>query len=159
MNDEEMFFAVVILVAAYWYFGVRGKGGSKQLRGNRAKGNGSTRPGIASGGSKAPTRFQNGNPQTNAHQGTGYRAAPIAQVGSINGQGTASNPGTRSGQASTRSSTSRGIVSSFISPSWPTRRVTSTGTTPISSGNVQIPSYTAVPLSIQGPGGGGSWLH
>jgi hypothetical protein len=154
MKDREIVLTVFVLIAAYWWFVVRGKG-TKALKGNRSMGSGT----VAGGASKQPTRFQNSNPKTNAHQGRNYRPAPIAKVGANVGVPPASAAGAPQIVPTRRSSTATGLVSSFVSPSWPTQRVTSTGTRRISSGQVQVPGYAAVPLTTQGPGGGGSWLH
>lgn len=155
MRDREMVLAVVVIVAAYYWFVVKGKG--KGLKGSRQQGSGTT----AGGGSKAPTNHHNTNPLTNAQQGrgTGFRPAPIARVGAPGGKPQQSAAGAPQSGPMRRSSTGQGAVTSFISPAWPTQRVTSTGSRRISSGAVQVPGYAAVPLTTQGVGGGGSWLH
>jgi hypothetical protein len=91
--------------------------------------------------------------------GTGLVMAPIASVGSLNAANNVRRaPGTR--PASYRLSSSwKGFGTAGITPTWPTNQVTPTQQINISSGAVQVPSYTAVPLVIRGPGGGGSVLN
>lgn len=153
MTDEEMVWTVVILAAGYYWFVVRSKH-PKQLMGNRSTGKSGT---ISGGASKQPATRHNTNRFTNAQQGSGYVAAPIASIGSGGQPVRANIGGVR--RMGTRSSTTSGVASSFVSPSWPTRRVTSTGSQVIGTGQVSVPSYAAIPLTPQGPGGGGSWLH
>jgi hypothetical protein len=158
MKDSEIVFTVVVIVAAYWYFCVRGKPvNQRSLKGRQSTGRSGT---VGGGASKVPTTHRNTNPRTNAQQGggTGFSAAPIAQVGTGNGGPGSSNVGGRQ-RGGLRSSMTNGLVGSFVSNAWPTRRVTSTGSQRINTGITQVPSYTAVPLSTQGPGGGGSLVH
>lgn len=154
MTDEEMVWTVVILVAAYYWFAVKGK--RANLRGNRSTGRAGT---VGGGASKSPATRHNTNPWTNAQQGggTGFAPAPVAQVGRLNsGRGAVGGSRRVTGIAS---STSNGAAGSLVAPSWPTRRVTSTGSQIIGTGAVAVPGYAAVPLTPQGPGGGGTWLH
>lgn len=154
MNDREIFFAAAAIIVAYWWFCLRNKTGV--LNGRASTGKGGT---VGGGASKKPTTHHNTNAFTNAQQGTGYMPAPIAAVGAGSGAPGSSNVGAPSGRRGVRSASSTGLVGSFVSPSWPTTRVTSTGSKRISSGVTQVPGYAAVPLSVQGPGGGGSWIH
>lgn len=159
MKDEEMLFFIVLLVGGYWWFTKNRRSSANRLRGSRGSGSGA----IGGSGSKAATTRQNSMASTNAQQGggTGYAPAPIAQVGSVTGSGATPSGAGGASRVSRgiRSMSMKGLVSSFVSPSWPTTKVTSTGNIALSDGAVQVPSYTAVPLSIQGPGGGGSWLQ
>lgn len=157
MNDEEMVWTVVVLAAAYYFFIVRAKQrmNPRTLSGRRSTGRSGT---VGGGASKAPGTWHNTNALTNAQQGGRYSPAPIARVGSGSGA-SPSNVGAPSGRRGTRSGTTSGIAGSFVSPQWPTRRVTSTGSRAIGTGTVSVPSYAAIPLTTTGPGGGGTWLH
>lgn len=156
MTDEEMVWTVLILAGVYWFFVVRGKGKTRTntLQGRRGSASGT----VGGGASKTPTRFHNNNPRTNAQQRGPYAPAPIAAIAAVNGAAP-SNVGAPTRRGGIRSGTTAGVAGSFVSPQWPTRRVTSTGSQVIGTGMVAVPSYSAIPLSTQGPGGGGSWVH
>ena len=158
MNDEEMILTVVVLAGAYYFLIVKGKGrhNSKTLQGRRSTGASGT---VGGGASKMPTRYHNTNSMTNAQQGGTFAPAPIASIGQVNNSGRSSNVGASMTRGGMRSRTTNGIAGSFVSPQWPTRRVTSTGSQAIGTGSVSVPSYAAIPLTMTGPGGGGSWLH
>jgi hypothetical protein len=145
-----MVWTVAILGLAYWWFVI--KGGNKQttLRGRATTGRGGT---VGGGGSKRPTTFANSNSRTNAHQGSRYRAAPVSSNGAT-GSAMENVGGTK--QGGWRSGFTSGPAGSLVSNQWPTSRVTSTGSRRIASNVTQVPSYTTVPLTIQGVGGGGS---
>jgi hypothetical protein len=158
MTDEEMVITVIVLAGAYYVFVVRGRGGripAKTLQGRRSTGRGGT---VGGGASKTPTTHHNTNSFTNAQQRGTFAPAPIAAIGSVNSPGP-SNVGGSSSRRGIRSSSSAGVAGSFVSPQWPTRRVTSTGSQAIGTGTVSVPSYAAIPLTPTGPGGGGTWLH
>jgi hypothetical protein len=158
MTDREMVWTVVILAAAYWWFVVKGKSTRRNLQGGRST---TGRSGTVGGGaSKRPATRHNTNAWTNPQQGrgTGFQPAPIASIGSGGNPGRTNVGGARRPQG-VSSSTSGGAAGSLIAPSWPTRRVTSTGSQRIGTGDVSVPSYAAIPLTSQGVGGGGSWLH
>jgi hypothetical protein len=154
MTDEEMIIAVAILAGAYYVFIVRKKSG-RTLQGRRSTGLQGT---VGGGASKSPSRWHNNNPFTNAQQRGAFTPAPIAAVGSINNGGYA-NVGTGWQRSGVRSGVSSGLSGSFVSPQWPTSRVTSMGSQAIGTGAVSVPSYAAIPLTPRGVGGGGTWLH
>jgi hypothetical protein len=155
MTDEEMIITVAVLAGAYYVFIVKGKRRGRTLQGRRTTGASGT---IGGGASKSPTRFHNNNPFTNAQQNGMFSPAPVASISAVNTP-TSSNVGASSSRSGIRSRTSSGVAGSFVSPQWPTRRVTSTGSQAIGTGSVSVPSYAAIPLTQRGPGGGGSWLH
>lgn len=148
MNNREIVFAAIVLIVGYWYFKIRpGRG---RLAGNR--GAGGT---VWGGASKRPSTWHNTNPRTNAQQGGMYMPTRTAYTGPVPGGPATSNVGgSRSGGF--RSWITTGPSGSFVSNQWPTQRVTAMGVRQINSGITQIPSYTAIPLTAQGPGGGGS---
>ena len=155
MTDEEMIVTVLVLAGAYYVFVVHKKRqGGRQLQGRRGSASGT----VGGGASKSPSTWHNNNPYTNAQQGGRYTPAPIANVGAQNGA-IPSNVGAPSRRGGIRSSTASGMEGSFVSPQWPTRRVTSTGSQAIGTGDVSVPSYAAIPLTVRSPGGGGSWIH
>jgi hypothetical protein len=156
MTDDEMIWTVVALAGAYYFLVVRKRRSDpNRLRGRQTTGHSGT---VGGGASKDPSKFHNNNPYTNAQQPGRFRPAPVAAVGSGNGA-SASNVGAPSRRGGMRSRTASGVEGSFVSPQWPTRRITSTGAQPIGTGTVSVPSYAAIPLTQRGPGGGGSWLH
>jgi hypothetical protein len=149
MNDREMVWTIVILAAAYYVFVIR-KQSSRRLRGRFTTGYSGT---YGGGASKKPTRYANSNPRTNAHQGARYSAAPTTSNGAT-GPGAENVGGTK--KRGWRSGMTTGAAGSLISNQWPTRWVSSTGSRRIASNVTQVPSYTTVPLTVQGIGGGGS---
>jgi hypothetical protein len=148
MTDTEKVLAVLVLAAA-WYFIVLKKK-MPNLNGRRSTGRSGT---VGGGADKRPTNFQNSNSRTNAHQGGRYRAAPVSSNGAT-GAVVSNVGGTRMG--GWRSGLTSGAAGSLISNQWPTSRVSSTGQRRIASNVTQVPSYTSVPLTVQGPGGGGT---
>jgi hypothetical protein len=151
MNDREMIWTVVILAAAYYWFVVKGNGSiSSGLQGRRSTGFGGTTWG---GGDKRPTRFSNSNKRTNAHQGDRYSPAPVSSNGAT-GPAQGNVGGARWG--GWRSGFTTGNAGSLVANQWPTMQVSSTGSRRIASGVTQVPSYTTIPLTVQGPGGGGT---
>jgi hypothetical protein len=151
MNDREMIWTVIILAAAYYWFVVKGGGkNSRTLRGRASTGRSGT---IGGGADKRPTTFANSNSRTNAHQGSRYSPAPMSGNGAT-GAWAGNVGGTK--QGGWRSGWTTGAVGSLVSNQWPTMRVGSMGSRRIASNVTQVPSYTSVPLTVQGPGGGGS---
>jgi len=148
MKDGEIVFTVVILIAAYYVLVLRrGRG----LRGRMTTGYGGT---VSGGASKMFTRHSNSNRRTNAQRGAVFSPAPIAWNGAVNGQAPAAFGGSR--WQGWRGSQTTGPVGSFVANQWPTQRVTSTSLQRIGTDVTQVPSYTAVPLTVQGIGGGGT---
>jgi hypothetical protein len=150
MSTKEIVWTVLILLAGYYFFVVRGGMGSGHLRGRISTGRAGT---VGGGGSKRYTTRHNSNARTNAQQGNRYNPAPIAYAGP-GWDGGGNVGGTRA--QGWRSTKTDGLVGSFVANQWPTMQVFSTGYRRIGAPTAQVPSYTAVPLTVQGVGGGGS---
>lgn len=151
MTDREMVWTVVILAAAYYWFAVRGK------RGGMRTGATSGASTATGGASKTPTTQRNSNRRTNPHQGAVFSAAPVSSNGATGAM--VHNVGGSNRTSKWRSGLTSGPSGSLVANQWPTTKVSAMGgQRRISSRVTQVPSYTTVPLSTQGIGGGGSLL-
>lgn len=153
MKDEEMIIVAALIVGAAIFL-------KANKQGRLPASGGSPRPStVASSPSKRPSIWRNNLGATNAQQDASFRAAPVAQVGTqLNGQGSIRSAGALPPSA-VNSSVWTSWASSFVAPQLPQHQVTSTGTRRIRTPGTSVPNYTTVPLTINGPGGGGSWLR
>lgn len=140
MKDDELIFWAALLVAGYYFFVLKKLG----------RGRASSSP------SKRLTTHSN-NTVTSGRWGSGYVQAPNVAVGLQPGAQISAAGGTR--QAAPTSGTGAGWGSAFIAPLLPLKKVTSTGSIAYQRSSTQIPSYTVIPLTTRGVGGGGSLIH
>jgi hypothetical protein len=115
---------------------------------------------FGAGASTVPTSQSLVVPFTSPTAGSGanYIAAPVLSIGAANAGRRMNLGGSNPTGNKTLSKTFFGRYASFISPNLPTSQVSPTQTVKIAAGNIQVPSYAAIPTTTRGPGGGGSVL-
>jgi len=168
----ESIWILVAIVAVYLYWHANGTTAyARQMQYNglgtssgtniKRGGTGSWSPSsVSSSASTAPSWRRRELPVTSspwANMGVGRVAAPV-----FAGRGTRSSQryiGAPSLAGTRRSTTGMGFGTGSIAPSSPTTQVTSTRNIRIGSGQVQIPSWAAIPATVRGPGGQGSILN
>jgi len=168
MSDKQIWILAAI-VAVYLYWHARGTTAyARQMTYNgpgvsrgRGSSRGSSSPNsVSSSATTAPSWRRRQLPYSSSPWsggGTGRIAAPVyAGRNTTSSQrfiGAPSLAGTR------RSTTANGFGTGPISPALPTSQVTSTRNIRIGNGQVQIPSWAAVPTTVRGPGGQGTILN
>ena len=158
MNKEDIWI-VVGIVGIYYFFHLKGMTATSKVSSIPQASSARSVSTVSSSASTAPqtrvlgpkgTRAQAGN-------GTGFIPAPVRSIAALNNprrQAPGSAP-----QRGRRSASWGGVGTAGISPTWPTTQVTSTKQIRVGSGQVQVPSYTAIPTVTRGPGGAGSVLN